>query len=257
MFTLGAIMFAGTFAFAQQRTTDLEATLNLPTSGTIVYSGDTIHTQIAIANNGPDTLVAGDTILFKYLYTATEGGGSQSNVSLFTLTTSLAPGQTPLLINANIPFNNGSGYPVLHLNFCVHLFDPNTEPVFYSNNDKTPIKVSYNDPDTTNNTSCTSIVIENQETGIATIKQTSTSLQLFPNPAQDIVTIKLPEMQTGSLTVSVTDITGRKVLLQHYGAVQPTTQQLPLDVSCLPKGMYLITLKAGAKKRTGKLIIAR
>ncbi len=251
------LLFSGTLLYAQQpRIINLEATLNLPTSDATVYSGDIIHTQMAVANNGPDTLVAGDTILFRYQYTATEGGGSQTNVSLLTLSQSLLPGQTPLLINADIPFSNGTAYPVLHLNFCVHLFDPNTEPVMYTGSDDTPIRVSYNDPDTTNNTGCTSIIIENKETGIAHSDiQSVEQLKLYPNPACDVVNFQPPLSPSGNLKVAIRDITGREISQKEY-KVQ-NNQPIALPITLLPDGIYFIEVQTAYKRTSGKLIVQK
>ena len=247
------LLLAGTSIYAQQaRTTDMEVVLAAPDSGTVIYNGDAITASIKIINNGPDALMVGDTLFFNCQYSSTEGVSDQTPIFEGVLTQPLPPSQTPFVINANIPFS--TPYPELHMNFCVHVLNPNSEPVLDENNN--PIQVSYNDPDTTNNTSCTSIIIETKETDIATVKPTLTQLQLFPNPARGLVNIKLPDTWSGPLNVFVNDITGRKILVQHY-ITKPETKQLLLDVSSLTKGIYLITLQTGTRKVTGKLIIAK
>ena len=67
------------------------------------------------------------------------------------------------------------------------------------------------------------------------------TLQLFPNPAQQSITITLPETEV-AFSLSITDILGRELSRQ---TVQNGT---PLDVSALPNGIYCATAFTSAGK---------
>lgn len=58
---LGAILFSG-FSFGQ---VDLEVSLNTPTEGS-VQAPDVYNVEFDLINNGPDPIVAGDTVYFGY-----------------------------------------------------------------------------------------------------------------------------------------------------------------------------------------------
>jgi hypothetical protein len=67
------------------------------------------------------------------------------------------------------------------------------------------------------------------------------TLNVFPNPANDIVNIKIPvEMLSTANTITLTDISGKKVLQKTI--LQPS-QIERLDVSNLPSGKYVIQLR--------------
>lgn len=69
---------------------------------------------------------------------------------------------------------------------------------------------------------------------------------IYPNPAHDQVTIK----GTGSAKtqVTITDLSGKQILQQTIGA------SAVIDVSALPKGMYVLTLTSDFGQQTQKLV---
>lgn len=71
---------------------------------------------------------------------------------------------------------------------------------------------------------------------------------VFPNPAQDVVTIQTASIQ--KLHVSVLDLSG-KVLMQ----TSDVTAQKQLDVSGLASGMYVLKLVSGAQTSVQKLLV--
>ncbi|MFD2914315.1 DUF7619 domain-containing protein [Psychroserpens luteus] len=75
------------------------------------------------------------------------------------------------------------------------------------------------------------------------------SFDMFPNPAKDILNIKLNNISNANL--SVYDIQG-KLVLEHSIS---ETQNLELNVSDLQSGMYFMKLNTGTKELVKKLII--
>jgi len=82
-------------------------------------------------------------------------------------------------------------------------------------------------------------------TGIASAAFNST-VSVYPNPAQDILTIQ-NQPGVSFEKVVITDLTGKKVIEQ-------TNNLTRIDVSHLPKGMYLLQITSEGKKSISKFI---
>ena len=67
-------------------------------------------------------------------------------------------------------------------------------------------------------------------------------LSLYPNPAATATTVDLTEMEAGTYSVSLFDVTGRLVL----NATQAGGTQQSLDVQSLPVGTYLLRVTGTA-----------
>ncbi|MEO8146370.1 MAG: T9SS type A sorting domain-containing protein [Bacteroidia bacterium] len=77
-------------------------------------------------------------------------------------------------------------------------------------------------------------------------------LTIYPNPATDKLYINAGTMiNEKRLLFSLTDLQGRSVLNEQYEA------SLPIDVSTLPGGIYIATLKGKEKEVRGKVVIQR
>ncbi|MEO8149283.1 MAG: T9SS type A sorting domain-containing protein [Bacteroidia bacterium] len=78
------------------------------------------------------------------------------------------------------------------------------------------------------------------------------TLSLYPNPATDKLYINAGTMlNEKKLVFTLTDLQGRSVLNTLYEA------STPIDVSALPNGIYIATLKGKEKEVRGKVIIQR
>lgn len=85
---------------------------------------------------------------------------------------------------------------------------------------------------------CEELVI----TSISTIA--GGSLRIFPNPAQDQVTLSLTMVQPQSLTVELVDASGRTVSQRAFGVVSGEFSHR-FDLDRLAEGMYLVKIQAG------------
>jgi len=74
----------------------------------------------------------------------------------------------------------------------------------------------------------------------------NSSFSIYPNPAKNTLNVSAA---TAIDQVSIFDLTGRRVL-----QATPKAASFSLDVSNLNKGMYLVSLKAGDKEMTTKLV---
>jgi hypothetical protein len=79
-------------------------------------------------------------------------------------------------------------------------------------------------------------------------------LQLYPNPARDLLNIRLSDSITGKIIVAIFDTRGARVSNLETDK-QSWTLDLPADVSRLPQGMYLLQIISSSGQRTiGKFI---
>ena len=75
-------------------------------------------------------------------------------------------------------------------------------------------------------------------------------LSVFPNPAEDVLNIKLPN-QNGSFSLQLVDVNGQVV----YEQEAITTNELSLDVSGYKSGVYVLVLESGGKVEKRKVVI--
>ncbi len=80
-------------------------------------------------------------------------------------------------------------------------------------------------------------------------------MQLYPNPAQDRIFLQWDAGKSvKELSVTLTNVTGA-VVWQHTYAHAGTRFSESIDVSRLPRGLYLAELKADGEKITRKLVL--
>ena len=77
---------------------------------------------------------------------------------------------------------------------------------------------------------------------------------ISPNPATQLLTIMPASDFSGSLSVALFDITGRRVFSGDYGA---NAGAVNLDVSRLPNGVYALRVTSGDVSVTESVVIAR
>jgi hypothetical protein len=78
-----------------------------------------------------------------------------------------------------------------------------------------------------------------------------TKWSIFPNPANEAITVDHPEGMTG--TWGITNLTGQQLAT---GLLEPSAQQT-IDVSAIAAGIYLFSVRSTAGRATRRLIIAR
>jgi hypothetical protein len=78
----------------------------------------------------------------------------------------------------------------------------------------------------------------------------------FPNPAHSELSVQINELFAEELKIHLTDLLGRPVvsLIENHPDVSFSRQ---LDVSECPEGLYFLTIQAGARKSTHKIVIQR
>jgi hypothetical protein len=76
-------------------------------------------------------------------------------------------------------------------------------------------------------------------------------ITISPNPAKDMISIRLTTFDPGETEVELYEITGRHVLSKNFRPQQP----LDIDISGLTAGIYLVKVKTSNRVEVGKAII--
>ncbi|MCX6271751.1 MAG: T9SS type A sorting domain-containing protein [Bacteroidetes bacterium] len=79
-------------------------------------------------------------------------------------------------------------------------------------------------------------------------------ITLYPNPAGNIVRADILLPRAEVLKISILNLLGQEVLSQT-SPQRLSVHQLPLDLSTLPNGVYLVRVSAGGFSGSEKLIV--
>ena len=77
---------------------------------------------------------------------------------------------------------------------------------------------------------------------------------MFPNPAKDRVAITLGAIENSNARYYILSADGKVVKTGTFDKSQSNSVQT-LDVSSLPRGLYIVKLADGLKQQTAKLIL--
>jgi photosystem II stability/assembly factor-like uncharacterized protein len=220
-----------TWAAAQAPLTDFGAAAQ---SGSIYFSTE---------NNGLLLKSVGSTTPVYTYYTTTNGGTSWSAASPFTGTRRLlayVPGTSTILatsaatgfVGTSISYNNGAAWTEIEA--------ASQRGIPAVLNATTAWCAGFN-------SSPSSGGIFKLEGSLATASFEATSFTVYPNPANNNVTISTSVVD--SYKLNVTDLTGKVVLEKSLSGIENT-----IDISSLSSGAYLFTLNSDNKSETVKII---
>ena len=89
--------------------------------------------------------------------------------------------------------------------------------------------------------------VAGQMLNLDTAKELETSFTLYPNPAKDFLQLDFPNSKNQNFTFTMTSLEGK--------LLSKTKNQTKIDISKLPKRVYLGTLNMGEKQVTKKIIV--
>jgi len=92
-------------------------------------------------------------------------------------------------------------------------------------------------------------------TGISNGADISTSLQVFPNPATDLVQLHFTAAAGTNIRVQLFDLTGRPVRESREISAAPGMNEIRLGTDGLASGMYLLRINAGSEAINRKIEI--
>jgi hypothetical protein len=83
------------------------------------------------------------------------------------------------------------------------------------------------------------------------------SIEVFPNPATEMVSFSASLDETTHVGLSITDLSGRKIFSKKYGTRPAGTfnVEFPVKDYAMPAGIYFYTLELNSQQFNGKLII--
>ncbi len=76
---------------------------------------------------------------------------------------------------------------------------------------------------------------------------------VFPNPASSNITLDITAANRADATVAITSITGQTVIVEQI-ELQSATNTINYDISALPAGMYMITVRTAENIATSKFV---
>ena len=79
----------------------------------------------------------------------------------------------------------------------------------------------------------------------------------YPNPAREALNLTWTQAQAGEARFELTDLTGRTLRSLNFGVVPAGSIQQRVDLSGLPQGAYLYSVRSGNLLSTGKVVIAQ
>jgi len=91
-------------------------------------------------------------------------------------------------------------------------------------------------------------VVANQDITSYTAQQ----LVIYPNPAKDVISLKLPKDIMGDVTISLVDRLGRKLLSQK---TKVNGRQLTMDLPKLAPNVYFIECNSASEHYIGKVLV--
>lgn len=82
-----------------------------------------------------------------------------------------------------------------------------------------------------------------------------TSLNIFPNPAQDVTNVALGLSEAAVVSIDVINMLGQTVMSENFGTLPAGAQQVELNVSALESGMYLVNVTANGNVSTMRVTL--
>lgn len=95
----------------------------------------------------------------------------------------------------------------------------------------------------------------NQATATDPSVEAGLSMEMWPNPASDQVSIRLELQNNTPMTAQIVDLQGRVVMETSEKRLAPGQHTIELNVNNLPTGMYLARVRLGEENIVRKLII--
>jgi len=77
---------------------------------------------------------------------------------------------------------------------------------------------------------------------------------VYPNPASEVLTIKYEVASSGDVELSLYNLAGQRILESDQPSVPTGTQTIALNISNLPAGVYVYTLREGRGVVSGRII---
>lgn len=218
------------------------------TTDTVVIDGvNQVYLSWRVTNNGPDPVKVTDTI--------TIVGNIHRRRFVASLQTFTPPSNKPLEKDSTIgiaPVNP----VVLQAEDYVTASGSENIPWCDSVYLKDAAGAIVPDPDTTNNKMCTNVTILFYLLDVDGVEKKGTeAFVLYPNPATNNLNVKFDFGGTNTpADLRIVDLTGKVVYSQDLG-MQNGLKDIPLQLTKIPQGLYMVQLNTNAGTFTDRLTI--
>lgn len=95
------------------------------------------------------------------------------------------------------------------------------------------------------------------QTGITSDTYLALSTTIYPNPANDKACIRINRSSDNTANITVCDIYGKKISVISDRNISSGTNEIFIDTSNLPEGIYLVNISDHSGQLTKKLIVSR
>jgi hypothetical protein len=103
--------------------------------------------------------------------------------------------------------------------------------------------------------STTAVLLKSATTGISEHKNRTNQINIFPNPATDIINVDLNLDFTGPVEIVITDLLGRRI--KHSVKNIDRFSSVSYDVSEFTEGVYILTVQNNQIRSTGKFSVLK
>lgn len=93
--------------------------------------------------------------------------------------------------------------------------------------------------------------------GVSAAPALSVSMQAYPNPTSDQMTVSLTLVNSGNLDLELYDVTGKQVLVISSGVHPAGTFDLPVDLSGLASGNYILAARLPGQLLEQSIVVVR
>lgn len=90
--------------------------------------------------------------------------------------------------------------------------------------------------------------------GVTSVNNILNDVSVFPNPATTEISVGYSATETGSMTINISDITGKVISSTTHNSIQGKNT-VSFNTASFSKGIYLVTLVSDAGKHTEKIVI--
>ncbi len=101
------------------------------------------------------------------------------------------------------------------------------------------------------------VVIQQAPTGLESSLSEQHALAIYPNPANDKVTIDFTLNRPSEISLEIVDITGRSVMSKRLGAKDSGKHSVNLNITELDQSSYVLLVKTREGDKQGRLVINR
>jgi hypothetical protein len=239
IFTLiaaGALTIGISYA---QRTVDIETILVSPSSGSNVNSTTAFDMTFTVTNNGPDSIKAGDSIVFLQGINNTY---YPNTTKIITSTDTLAPGASKNYTATGLYITGGNSQT---LNACALV-------VLIQ---RTGVDTVRDNTAGGNNYACNSVNYVNPASIGSELSANKMSSMSYPNPASSNLTVAFTAQQ-GDATLNIVDVTGKLVISENFLANDGLTER-NINVEALKPGVYFYELILNGMVDRHKFVVNR